>query len=162
MFQSKFVTAFLAFAVFLLGLGSSPLVAQNQGTGGSVSVTIAKTEDINVMVVSGSVTVSAGVVVQANATYFEVKVPKDDHGKPVCGPVKKVTWKFYIDRNGNNKFDEGDQVVDEGTSTGPNLEQSFLLGNLTVNRRSDNQRLVYDVDGDKTVLHRDTALGGVF
>ncbi len=161
MFHSKFVTALLAFAVFFLGLGSS-VVAQNQGTGGAVSVTIAKTEDINVMVVSGSVTVAAGVSVQANATYFDVKTPVDDKGKPVCGPIKKVTWKFYVDRNGNNKFDEGDQIVDEGVSTGPNHAQSYLLGNLTINRRSDNQRLVYDVEGDKTTLHRDTALGGVF
>lgn len=147
-------------AIFLLSLSSNAL-AQNPGTGGSVSLTIAKTEDVNIMVVSGDVTVAAGVVVTARATYLEVKTPKKPDGTPACGKVKSVKWKLYIDRNGNSRYDEGDQIIDQGNSGGPNHEQSFLLGTLTVNRVSDNQRLEYDVEGDHTTIHRDTALGGV-
>lgn len=92
---------------------------------------------------------------------MKIAVPKRDDGTWAFGAVTMVKWTFYKDRNGNGKCDDGDAIVDRGCSEGPNFEQSFLLGNLTVNRASDNQRLKYEVVGEKTKLDRDTALGGV-
>lgn len=163
MISKQLVTALFSALVFLLG---TPAFAQNPGTGGSVSVTIASNEAINVLVVSGNVTVSAGVVVQAQATYLKVNTPRDENGKPTAAKIKKVTWVFYHDRNGNGEYDEGDERVDHGTSDGPSYDSSFLLGNLTVNRGSDNQRIQYKVEGENadgtpSTITRDTALGGV-
>jgi len=153
----------LAGTLLLMATGSfaNPAPAQS-GTGGSVNVTLAKPDDFSVFVVSGDVTVTAGVTVTARATYFKVEVPKDKNGGHSAGKVKSIKWTLYRDVNGNNKYDpDKDSLVDDGSSTGETYAFEALFGTLVVNRLSDNLRLSYEVQGSANTVKRDTAMSGV-